>query len=378
MPVLKYPTIETYRKQMLQADSEDDKTRDVRPMYTTLMMFPQLNPRIRGHILTRRTAVSSWDWSIVPFEQSDKQRAEQVKIRLQNIISDLIGQRVQTPLFGAFAVELDWQRLPEAVPVIKKRYLPTEFDVVEGGAYIYTDKNSNQKNYVEKGEFLLVESDGEFYRGGLLRSIGIAEIMRYDMMSEWGNYNRKQKGLIQGIDKGADDQERSVAVEAIKTAAQHNYMLTSDLIDFKFHQLTSNTAGASFKEMIESLNNAIAIAILGQANTPELPKGGGSRAALQVQQMVSADIMYSDVIATEKLINEQLLFWDAMNNYGKPPAWKFEIELAEAVDLEATASYLEIASRFIQLDPTDVYGKLRLKIPDGSNGLQPPAPTAEV
>lgn len=369
MPLLRYPSIETYRKQMMQADSEDDKSRDVRPLFETLMMFPQLNPRIRGHILTRKTAVSSWDWSIEPMDKSEQKRAEQVKARLNNIITDIIGQRVQTPLFGAFALALDWQRQSEAVPVVKKRYLPTEFDIGNNGAYVYADKNSNQKNFIEKSEFFLLESDGEFYRGGLLRSIGIAELMRYDMMMEWGNYNRKQKGLIQGIDKGADDQERSVAVEAIKTAAQHNYMLTSDLIDFKFHQFTSNTAGASFKEMIESLNNAIAIAILGQANTPELPKGGGSRAALQVQQMVSADIMFSDVFATEKLINGQLLYWDAINNYGKPPAWKFKIELAEAVDLEATASYLEIASRFIQLDTDDVYGKLGLKIPAPNNAL---------
>lgn len=364
MPLLKYPTIEAFRRQLQLADLDDDRNRDTRQMFTTLMMFPQLNPRIRGHILTRKTAVSSWEWEIQAIDKNDTDKAEEVKQRLGNIIREIIGGRVQSPLYGAYALEVEWVRLPEARPIIKKRYLPNEFESANDGILVYKSDKTNEKVYLEKSEFMMIDTDGEFYRGGLLRSIGFAEIMRYDMMNEWANYNRKQKGLIQGVDKGADDQERAIAVEAIKTAVQHNYMLTSDLIDFKFHQITSNSAGASFKEMIETLNNSIAIAILGQANTPELPKGGGSRAALEVQQMVSSDIMYSDVIATEKFINEQLLYWDSINNYGSAPSWQFKIQLAEAVDLEATASYLEIASRFIQLDPIDVYKKLNLKIPE--------------
>jgi hypothetical protein len=269
---------------------------------------------------------------------------------------------------------LDWVlEGNSSIPKIVKIFSPAEIERYEGDVIAF--RNGDKKTLAPLNDpFYLSEHDGDPARGGVMRSVGISEIIRYDMLLEWANFNKKQKGIIQGVDRGGDDQERSAAETALQTAMKNNYLLTSDLIDFKFHQITNSAAGSSFKEMIEALNNSIAIAILGQANTTELPKGGGSRAALQVQQMISADIMYSDVIATQNLINEQLLRWDFIQNFDKtgtkPVPWEFKVKLAEAEDLEITATVLDIASRFLNLNPEEAYQKLNLTPPDSGPSLK--------
>jgi hypothetical protein len=370
---IQYPTQAVYKKAMEAADSGESES-----LMNYLVLFPMLNARLRGHILTRKTAVGSWDWGINAFDKNDQEKADAVKYRLLKVINYILQQRVQTPLYGCFLCSLKWNRGDaENIPVVLKRYLPTEIQM-ENESQVSFKTDKGRTTVKQDDRLYIYETDGESYRGGLLRSIGLVELMRYDMTNEWANYNKKLKGIIQGIDKGADDQERLIAESALQAALTNNYMLTSDLIEFKFNQIAAAQSGGSFRDILDSLNNAIAIAILGQANTPELPNGGGSRAALQVQQMVSADIMFSDIIAAEALINGQLLRYDWLENQGEgEPPWAFNVKLAEATDMEKTASALEIASRFLPLNLQEAYELLELTPPDSpENTLAPQAQAA--
>lgn len=157
----------------------------------------------------------------------------------------------------------------------------------------------------------------------------------------------------------------------MKQLLKENYVFTSDVIEYKFHQIANSTAGSSFKEIHQELNNSLAIAILGQANTSELPAGGGSRAALEVQRLVSADIMYSDVIATTALINEQLLpidFW--FNASSKEPPYEFKIMLAEQTDYESNAVIIrEALAAGVPLKKSEVYSKLGFSMPDDTDNV---------
>lgn len=205
-----------------------------------------------------------------------------------------------------------------------------------------------------------------------MRSIGELEILRRDAIFEWGNYLRKLKGLIQGIDKGADDEERQVAANALRTAIENNYLLTSDMIDFKFHNIAS-TAGSSFKDFLEFINSAISVAVLGQANTTELPSKAGSRAALSVQKLITDDIMFSDVATLEKTVNSQLLAFDHIMHYGTPtPNYRFKVILDETEDFEKNAIIIrEAISAGIPLKKSEVYEKLGLTVPkEGDETLQ--------
>ena len=78
------------------------------------------------------------------------------------------------------------------------------------------------------------------------------------------------------------------------------------------------------------INRDIAIAVLGQANTSELPNHGGSRAALEVLRLISKDIFYSDMVRVESIINRFLLIGYRLN-YDKtavktPFNFRFDID----------------------------------------------------
>lgn len=367
---LKYPSMETYYSAMENADGDPDKC-DPRSLIKYLMLFTYVNARLRGHILTRKTAVSSWDWDIIPYNPNDAEKALEAKVRLKNAINTIVRNRVDTVLYGSSLIKFKWELSGKFnVPILERIFRPDEIYAYNNSSVAIFDGsrrtiiNNNSPDYI-------AETDGESVRGGLLRSVGITEIIRYDMLLEWANWSKKQKGIIQGIDKGADDGERKVAEDALVHVLKNNVMLTSDLIEYKFHQIANSTAGDSFKEFLTKLDSSVAVAILGQANTPELPAGGGSRAALQVQQMVSADIMYSDVICATELV-DRLLKHDCKLNYNTEfPLYQFKVNLAETVDLEKTASMLELASRFLTLNLDEAYTKLGLTPPpEGAKEVQ--------
>lgn len=72
------------------------------------------------------------------------------------------------------------------------------------------------------------------------------------MLAEWGNYNAKLKGILQGIyEDGAGPDERSAAEGAMKTAIENNYILTSDAIQFTLNELAKAGSGTWFREIIE-------------------------------------------------------------------------------------------------------------------------------
>ncbi len=333
-----YPTFAEYRNQLRLADAEEAKYRDVRPLMQTLQLFANTNPRLRGHILTRQTAVSSRPWRL---EAPDDSIVETAVQDLRKTIATLLQTTITLPLYGVFAVKLQWGLTDRWRPQILTVYRPDQIERYDDTSVaILSSDNNRQIIDPDDTAYLAAFQHGQ--RGGILRAIGHLEIIRYDITLEWANYARKLKGIIQGIDRGADDKERSLAEEALRTALLHNYLITSDLIDFRFHQIASASSSAAFRDLLEMINNSIAIAILGQANTPELPKRGGSRAALQVQQMISADIALQDVRAATDIINHLLLHYYRLNydrNADTSPI-QFQFTEVAAVDLAEIADTL--------------------------------------
>lgn len=376
LSTLKYPTVTEFYTALINANKTFE-TSDNRKLAEYLVLALIKNSRLRGHVLTRRTAIQSWDWDIIPIDSTQSEVAIQAKLRLSNVIKSFIKSRISVPLFGFLVLEVGWKLIDNSrVPYLVKSYEPTDIISAKTGAAIIADGNDKKQKSVNSEDILnnsgnyeqiltIIDTDEEYFRGGLLASAMLNEILRLDMLEEWALWAKKQKGLIHGIDRGADEQERSEAETAMRTLLKNNYMISSEYIEFKFEQIANSVAGGSFKELINELNSSISIALLGQANTSELPRGGGSRAALEVQRLVSADIMYSDVIATENLINEQLLPCDYAFNYsnGVVP-YKFKINLAESNDFESAVTVAsEAISAGIPLKKYEVYEKIGYTIP---------------
>jgi phage gp29-like protein len=216
----------------------------------------------------------------------------------------------------------------------------------------------------------LVATDGRKRAGGALRRVLIYEVLRRDMLLEWANFSRKLKGIIQGIYReGALDEERSAAERALREAVRHNYLLTSEAITFNFHRLVQESAGLNFERLLDKLDADIAIAILGQANTSELPDRGGSRAALQVLDMIRSDIHYSDMIRAERLM-QQVVDMDYRRNVsrqGEVP-WRFAWDWSEVEEdaREREARVIgEVLDAGVPLLADEVYSRLGFTRPEG-------------
>jgi len=364
-----YPTLSEFRQYCRSADEDNTITRDNRSLLYSINRILQYNPRIFGHYLTRATALSSFEWDLIPKENAKID--DKTMHRISRLTDSLLSTQIKSIFFGASL----WGLSPETTESgtmlgITKYFNPWDFDFDTENIYLY-DSNGN-KNIAaginETSLYLLDSVDYYPVSGGLGRTIMPLEILRFDALLELGNYLRKLKGILQIVNKGGSGEDQSAAEEAAKLAVMNNYVTTSDLIEFKLNSITSS-GGDAFKELIESINKDISIAILGQANTSDLPDSGGSRAALQVQKLVSADIFYSDMRRFENFM-EKVLLLDFQYNINRNASQKdvpysFGFRLSEEQDIEQNAMAIRtIKEAGIPLLKKEVYQRIGFSAPE--------------
>jgi Protein of unknown function (DUF935) len=260
------------------------------------------------------------------------------------------------------------------IPKIKKIFDPTEIEVVDSMHINILDGEASEVKRIyefalnELPDDFICDTDNSYARGGLLRKLLARGVMSEDMILEWANFNRMLKGLIHGILKrNASAEDRRAAEQQLLEIVQNNFTVSGDSVEFKFQSVTDPKGSQSLEGLIKRFDSDKSICLLGQANTSELPQGSGSRAALQIQKMITADIIYSMIIAREKLCN-RLLLLDYRQNVEKPATaapWKFKINLPEEIDLESRASVLsQVKDLGMPVKTKEAYNFLNLEQPD--------------
>ncbi len=375
------PTQADLKSALQQADAESDTSRDVRPLMAILTRLVSANSRLRGHILTRRTAITAFSWRIIANDTKDEERAREAGLRLRHVIGEIMQNHMQSRLFDALCIELEWNVAGNSgrAPRIVRRYAPVELEKRDD----YSVNLLENTSALKRGQlvdvqhlpttFLLDISDDD-ERGGIMRTLAPHELLRHDMMKEWANYNRKLKGIVHLMwDEGAEKDERAAGMEALQSVVKNNYLATSKAIDFNVHEVVKGSA-TSFRELIDKIQSDTAIAILGQANTSEIAPGSGSRAALQVLKLISADIHYDDVIRVEGIVNNQLIAHDWNENYDKTGTsaapWRFEINIPEEEDRAARVmAVVDFYNAGIPMRADDVYSTTGFTRPDKVDDL---------
>lgn len=376
---MKYPTLKAFQSMALAADSTDDAQRDCTQLDKHLSNFARQNGRIRGNIRKRRAAVASWGWQIVPNDPAGAEEAAAATLRLASAIDAVINAVCEYSLYSRFVIQLNWADVVSETGISYRKPVPVKLrphqsDSREDGfvQLMPTRKviQPDDQNYV----WAVDEPDA---RSGDMLAIGEMEIMRRDMVIEWANYNRKLKGIIQGIDLGTSDDERKVAEEAMANAINHNFVLTDEFVKFNFAQLVAAGGGESFKLLADELRTAITVAILGEANTTELVQNGGSRAAVQIQAQIGADIMWTDINLANEVINSQLLVHDRMVNYqSNVLPYRFRMTVDEATDREANVVVArEALTAGIPLVKAEVYRNIGYSQPATGDEVFESAPT---
>lgn len=343
--------------------------RDTRQLNAITSRIAVASPRLAGNILTRKTAISSFDWKISSDNKEEDTSA--IERRLRRTIEGILSGVVNEQLFGAFALRLSWDLTETPTgkswrPRVAYSYDPTELQkegvellILEG-----TDVGRPQKRNAREIPDLIFGTDSTYWTGGLLRSIVFHEILRNENLQEWANFNKKLKGLIQGK---ADEGSMKDAGNALKSMLSNNYSVTGKDVEFVFNEMTSNKGTDSFKFFKEALEGDSSIAILGQANTAQLPNNGGSRAGLQVLNLIRADILFSDMKRATEIVNDQLLLEDYRRNVKRDATetpYEFSFVFDDVKDTEANARTIEIASRIgVKMKEEEVYDRLGLTAP---------------
>lgn len=358
-----------------QAWSIDDD-RDVRPLMFTLSQLEAVSPRLAGYILTRTAAITSYEWNILPFDPKDAERAENVKRRLTKGINSIIREHINTYLYGVFAPKLGWKKNTQGwFPIITFRD-PTEIEynpAFEDNIALIQEVNGKLQRYtLGVPQSYLAQVFKPRRRGGILASTLPSIILLNYNQQDWANFNRKLKGLsVAKWRRGAPAEEQSAAANAVRTLGENNMAAVSEDIMFEFKSFVDAMGRDSYKAFKEQLEADIAIAIKGETNTQQLPSHGGSRAALEVQQAIGADITWMTLLDIEALINDQLLvhewWWSQEKSQNPDLPYRFKFTTAELQDQETNARIAEMLhSSGVDVDSAWYYNMFNAPVPEGT------------
>lgn len=377
-----YPTLDKIPDFLKKADEPEAAARDTRDLMYLLARISYANSRLAGHIITRKMGFASFDWMI----ESDDEKLIQ---RIRPFIKAIIDNYLNAPLFGIMGIQLMWQQTPEwgFQLVNYKRFTPIELDY-QTDSLLIIDQDTNVKKEIKP------DNEEYFYfiyptpdRGGIMRSIIIPELLRHTTVIDWKNLNQRMKGIVSAsidvdkLEKAMDYLQMSETEKAAQLAnidasmnavGTQSWMRHLNYADVQFKSLVEGTAGSSYEKFKQELDADISIAILGQANTSELPASGGSRAALQVLNLIRNDILLNDMLNIKDLANKALLI-DYRKNMDKTAIaapYQFEWVYDDNSDIEAYARVFETIARSpvpVAIDKNEYYTKLGLSVPAEGN-----------
>lgn len=363
------PTVEDWRRAVRMAEREVGQGRDPRPMMYSLWKIAETDDEIEGLVLTRTVGVTAFGWRFVADPQV-QQQAEAAQRRCNEVIRKLLSTHVHTVQFGGSIYELQWELSADGYrPIVVRQLEPWEMDKIDGRLCIVEGEDQFRMLNEEDRQRYIWDSDDRQRIGGIMRKVALHCILKMENILEWHNYNRKLKGLILALydEFIADDQrELENARQILRNLVQHNYGLSSRDIEYQFKEIVSGHGTGSFERFTDRIDRKLAKNFLGQSGTQE-PLKYGSRAALQVLQMISADVHYSDIMRVEALINRLLqIDYEIYSGTQEQVPYRFELVLPEEMQLAERIQVAESLSAMqLPVYSDDLYSFLELRKPDG-------------
>lgn len=360
-------------------DSSVNTGDDFRLMeYLTLIL--EDSPRLKGLVNTRLTAVESYDYSFNGVEGDEE---DALKLKFRDLINVISGKHLDVVLYGKLLLvaNTEFNPITQRNELSLKYYNPKNY-LVRGDVLKFRD---NKGNTIQEIDLTLPESsnifhynDGLTYPGGILRTVAFYEYLKNMNIANWTEFNRRSLGIISAIISGEtmaksanallmSDQELKDQLtgldQVMADAGKTNYLKALDGITLQFTKLVEAAASSSFKDYKDMIDKDEAIAILGQANVTELPNSGGSRAALQVQDLVRGDIKYADIKRFLGIVND-FIRYDAKINLNAEPQYYYDVHYNDTIDIDVVNRTLQVAKELgIPLKKSEVYKKIDFDAP---------------
>lgn len=360
--LLSFPTDASVVNGYLKKISESEQNRDYTDFANYANLMLNRNPRIRSHFNVRTTAVSSFGWTIQYPENPDG--AVEVKNRVNTAIQTVLKHHATTPFWGAlgFTASAVVTPLGNSLTLTK---IPNGRILPKGDLAQLADENTPPRltDIDPNSNDYLVDVGSS----SILADIALTEFYRQQAMAENYHYIKVLKGIVQLINKEPvqSDEEKQKTNEAMGNAQKAQFVTSGEELEIKVNELTKANSQA-FADFIERSNHDIAIACLGQANTTEIG-ANGSRSALQVLKMISADIHFTDMLRVQELINRLLLIDYRLNSdaTAMTAPYFFEWNWEEEQNFKDNAIYIGDALQTgLPFRTAEIYSKLGLSQPE--------------
>lgn len=315
-----FPGISAASRAISRADRSGD-LRESRDLHSILFYILNNDSELFSAVNVRKVAMTSFSWNIKAPENQENPRidADLIKLHLENCINEFIRSYWKIPILGIYAANLNWQRFDDYwIPKIEKEIYSYDLNWNSQRENIEVYNENGDKSKLISGDLnnFICATSGEI-PGGVLRRVLFDRILRHETLKDYANFNAGLKGLIDvALSDTGDEGQISEARAALSTIHKSNFAVHGEDVRMEFKEFVSPQGANSFISMIEKLDKTTSKAINGQANATELPKYGGSYAALQVLRMISSDIVFDDFLSCEAIINEQILL----------PYWKLNFD----------------------------------------------------
>jgi hypothetical protein len=356
-----------------------------RPMLAIIARFMEANSRVSGLVRSAHDAVSGFPWDILP---SDPKNTKAVEVAAQTkerfIRAGLHHQFdviIDGEFFGLTALRQIWNNI--------NGKMQADIDVVPS-TDLYREKNANGKYEVvfinddstfktapippeERLQYILSEfnpfkSTRPGFIGGLCRSAVPLTIIKNFNWQDWSQFTEifGQPFRSAEYKTGASNEDKAVAKDALENFGKNAWALMSENIKFQLHEAAHAGSVAAYEKLLEKIDAELAILINGEANTSELPKQGGSRAAVMTLKLIADDRMWWRLKRVEEIINEQHITIDYQLNESETditlrPHFAFITD--EAEDRESNARIVsDLRTVNYTLDDEEVSAKTGFKV----------------
>lgn len=370
---------------------------DPRGFMDILRRLPEADPHIFSVGNTRQLSILGYDWRIVPGEGLKDNDQERKKCDvIMNMFNKTNFQDCLTGItngvnYGHAVINPHW--LLDS----QNRYYP-EFESIDlihfakknGKVKMIVDKKDNDflatigsnanltgaldKNQVaqylsgrdglvwldlDEENLLVVNSTPPImkgvkkdYMGGLMRPGLYLTLLKYYSMLDWAKFN-ELFGMPLRVGKYDKILSSDDAIKNLKTAVQNLGTDASAVIDktteieFVSEKGAGGRAGNTYETFSELIERKQSMVFLGQNLTAELAGKYGSRAAAKEHTLVRLDYMWSDINATQPLVQkiiDKMYFY----NFGMAPQGftpRFEFFTEEVKDLTAMSGVIDDLTR---------------------------------
>lgn len=376
------------RRAFRLARIDDIRFRDIRQLMALSEIILDVDTRLEGHVQSRQNALNDTKWRIAALDEAQQDIADQVQERLKSAINTLRKSFVELPMYGKFVAKVQW----ELFQVGGTRWEPLDVDILPQtktepypgmpqGIALFTDSILAERVPLPQGRInysYLTAVIKPRKPGGILKKCIVPCALTDESIQDWGLFNKRLKGIISATVKGDsqnNDNEKK-AEGMLKMVGKNSYIVKNEGIDIDLIKTIEHSAFGSFEKIIEAINNNVAIAVRGNANTAEIGKNG-SFAAIEAQiNGIEQKTAISDRNAFADLVNNQLLVQDWNRNvgtafeHGKPRLpYKFEWTTKETYDKESEA---RIASTLLthgaRIKVSDIKEKTGFDIEGDENG----------